>query len=285
MRASVIELEFFRAEERRLRRLRRPYTAGLAPGLTMRPASIRARLGTAKIWLVRAARSVGYGIWRWVKSIRSWTGQAWFVVVTIILALLGYWQWRYNNVLQLQTRWASAEMLVRHERLNDALNCRFIPTYLQQDPRQPADPVEQMAFASNNYIGIEPDLTAYIEFFAEVEMCIDTSLCDPTAACRRFAPAARALQSSYRPTLAQVRRVTGNYSFGGEFERVGRLCEGYWDPPVRPERRGRTREENAEVERTQLQLIQNRGPAAFRRDQACERMTPARQQSQRQSAQ
>lgn len=254
-------------------------------------ASIRAWFGRFKVGLYRSWRrllprlrqwgSVAWSCFRGLtRNVLSWNGQGWLVVVTIVLAVLGYWQWRYNNVLQLQARWASAEMLVRHERLFDALNCRFIPAYVEPDQDQRVDPVEHMAFSSSDYIGIEADLTAYLEFFGEVEMCVDTSLCDPSVACRRFAPPAQALQFSYRPTLDQLRRVTGNSTFGREFERVGQLCQGYWDPPAPPVSRDRTRAEEDEVERVRDQLIGNSGAADSRRDQACARMNPALLQSQ-----
>lgn len=222
-------------------------------------------LGRVRSWLRRQARRV-----------MSWTGQEWLVVATLVIAGLGYWQWRYNNVLELQKLWASPEMMIRHQRLLDAQNCAYVPALL--DNKSGAIASLKMVEPSEKYEGIERELPVYIEFFAEVESCIDVNLCDRVMACKRFGPQAVSLQQYYGEHLDRLRKTNIEDSYTSQFVRVAKLC-GYGNrlrPQGSPEE---AREQSVEINRM-LNELRNKGPMVFRAEQACARMNPRRRREQ-----
>ena len=249
----------------------------------------RLKLGLRRVWahlsawLSRCGRFVLSYLERLGRNVLSWTGQGWLVVATIVIALLGYWQWRYSNVLELQKLWASPEMAARHQRLLDAHNCAYVPAAYGSAPDRPANPELAMVEPSRTYEGIETDLPAYVEFFGEVEMCIKMGLCDRSMACERFGPQAVNLEGYYGQYLDRLRRLTQENSYSGQFTRVAEMC-GLDDQLRQQSSPAWNQEQRAEVDRLRQEL-KTKGSMAARRDQACDRMDPRRRQSQSRPAQ
>jgi len=191
--------------------------------------------------------------------------------ITVTVGLIGLGQWQRDKTLNLQERWASSEMQARRNRLVDAIVCRAPQEtmFRQTTP----DVLLRVVVPEEGYIGIEADLPAYLDFFAEVQNCVRSGICRRDLACSQFGREARTLDGWYRPFIQRQRVLFQTQSYGSDFERFIETCG---DLLAASEPPGADDEGDRQVLREMNEEIEN-GRGLLRQQQvaACARMSPA----------
>ncbi len=208
-------------------------------------------------------------------------------------ATITYQQWRSDRVLKFQEQWAAPDMVARRNRLVDALVCNVAP----QDPDRitSQNPLKfeasgidgnisdfaywknanvhsiEIVSPSKDYVGLESDLPAYLDFFSSVSLCMKSGVCEPHETCTHFADKAQALQSMFGPFLERQRVLFWDSDYGDEFEEIGRQCARIPPAPRRPH----DEKKMVSLREELAQEWMSKGRVRSQQIAACERMKPS----------
>lgn len=219
---------------------------------------------------------------------QTWDSTAWLAVVTAVgvaVAAIGgifaYQQWRNDKVLSLQERWGSGDMQARRSRLTDAFVCKGIPNLMHDPTEQRIKEVFLDAVLPSkghdgiDYDGIDSDVPAYLDFFDDVRTCVDTGVCNPEVACKRFAPEAQWLNRVLGPFMERQRILFHQSDYGQNLERLALSCSGYVENQgVRPSYLSNPAERQIAKGIESELKPETKGFAHYQQAAACRRMRP-----------